>query len=621
MRSHHQLWHSLAGSWSAQRRVTTVLAAVAGSIIFSVVPAFSQSLDAKHVLSTTVNLRASDETLRGRIGSDLFEIYPLPATVHVEKNLRIRMPDGTHISANLYRPARALSDRLPVIMAATSYDKDLKPEEYLVNGRAPVNRLQGQRFGNFKVSEATPFEAPDPGWWVPNGYAVLHVDARGTGLSEGKKDVVSDQTMDDFARVVTWASEQPWSNGKVGLAGTSYLALAQWLIAQRAPKGLAAIAPWEGMTDTYRDTSFHGGIPETAFVRSWLKGPGTLMGTTAPPEFLTKKPWIARLPIPGQMGAQLRYFAGLNPTPEEMGTPSAKLAQIKVPALITGSWSAQGLHTRGAFNGFMGIASTDKWLYTHGRHMWDVMKSEDALRVQLEFFDRFLKGNLAAFQNQPRIRLEIRENANRHKVRAESEWPIARTQYTPLYLDAMTADLKAEPQAQAAMTQYNSTLEDAVVFRHMFDKDTEITGHTKLRLWVSMDVGMDMDIFVGLRKRDARGELAIFDNHHQFYPLVSRGWLRVSQRKLDPLQSKPWRPFLTHDESLPVVPGERYPVDIEILPSSTWFEAGSTLELVIQGRDLTQARNQQHKILMNQGRHSIWTGGKYDSHLLLPIIP
>lgn len=584
-------------------------------------PTRADSLDAKNVLSTTVNLRGPDETLRGRIGNDIFEIYPLPATVQVDKNLRIRMPDGVHLSANLFRPANALSQQLPVIMAATSYNKDLRPEDYLINGRAPANRLQGQRFGNFKVSEVTPFEAPDPGWWVPHGYAVLHVDARGTGLSEGKKDVLSDQTMDDFARAVTWASEQPWSNGKVGLAGTSYLALAQWLIAQRNPNGLAAIAPWEGMTDTYRDTSFHGGIPETAFVRAWLKGPGALMGTMEPPEFITNKPWIAHLPVPGRMGAQLRYFAGLNPTPAELGTPSAKLAQIQVPALITGSWSAQGLHTRGAFNGFMGIASTDKWLYTHGRHMWDVMKSEDALRVQLDFFDRFLKGNPYAFQSQPRVRLEIRQNKNQHLVRSENEWPLARTQYTPLYLDAAASSLQSQPTAQAAMTQYNSSLNDAVVFRHTFAKDTEITGHTKLRLWVSMDVGMDMDIFVGLRKRDVQGELAMFDNHHQFYPLVSRGWLRVSQRKLDPKQSTPWRPYLAHDEALPVVPGVRYPVEIEILPSSTLFEAGSTLELVIQGRDLTQARNQQHKILMNQGRHTLWTGGKHDSHLLLPVIP
>lgn len=621
MKPHHYLRRTLSTLLLSPRKAVAFLGVTMTLIMFAAAPAFSDSLDAKNVLSKTVNLRSAGETLRGRIGNDLFEIYPLPSTVHVEKNLRIRMPDGVHLSANVYRPAHALGDRLPVIMAPTSYDKDLKPEDYLINGRAPVNRLQGQRFGNFKVSEATPFEAPDPGWWVPHGYAVIHVDARGTGLSEGKKDVVSEQTMDDFARAVSWVSEQPWSNGKVGLAGTSYLALAQWLIAQRNPKGLAAIAPWEGMTDTYRDTSFHGGIPETAFVRSWLKGPGALMGTTEPPEFLTSKPWVSHLPLPGRLGAQLRYFAGLNPTPQEIGTPSAKLSQIQVPALITGSWSAQGLHTRGAFNGFMGIASADKWLYTHGRHMWDVMKSEEALRVQLEFFDRFLKGNSQAFQNQPRVRLEIRQNADRHTVRAENEWPLARTQYTPLYLDAVTASLTRRLDTQTAMTQYNSSLEDAVVFSHTFERDTEITGHTKLRLWVSMDVGMDMDIFVGLRKRDARGELAVFDNHHQFYPLVSRGWLRVSQRKLDPLQSKPWRPYLTHDESLPVVPGERYPVDIEILPSSTLFEAGSTLELVIQGRDLTRARNQQHKILMNQGRHSIWTGGKYDSHLLLPVIP
>ncbi len=599
---------------------TAILAAVGASLVVSSATQ-AQTVDAEQVLSRSIHLRADGETLRGRVGEDLIEIHPLPASVHAQKDLRIRMPDGMEISANLYRPVGALDERLPVILALTSYDKDLRPEDYLINGRAPVNRLQGQRFGNFKVSEATPFEAPDPAWWVPKGYALMHVDARGTGLSGGKKDVLSDQTIDDFARVVTWASEQPWSNGKVGLAGTSYLALVQWLVAERGPKGLAAIAPWEGMTDPYRDTSFHGGIPETAFVRSWLQGPGAPMGTTDPPKFLKRKPWIGHLPIPGTAGARLRYFAGLNPTPREMGTPSVQLSQITVPALVTGSWSAQGLHTRGAFNGFMGIGSTQKWLYTHGRHMWDVMKSEEALVVQLGFFDRFLKEDPRAFQNQPRVRLEVRHGENRHSVRAENAWPLERTQYTALHLDALSGQLSAQPRVDPAMTQYNSTLEDSVVFKHTFDRDTEITGHTKLKLWVSMDAGLDMDLFVGLRKRNARGDLERFDNHHQFYPVVSRGWLRVSQRKLDPVLSQPWRPYLTHDEPLPVAPGERYPVEIEILPSSTLFEAGSTLELVIQGRDLTQARNQQHKILMNQGRHTVWTGGRFDSHLLLPVIP
>ena len=81
-------------------------------------------------------------------------------------------------------------------------------------------------------------------------------------------------------------------------------------------------------------------------------------------------------------------------------------------------------------------------------------------------------------------------------------------------------------------------------------------------------------------------------------------------------------PVLAHNAPQPVVPGVKYPVEIEILPPSTFFEAGSQLVLTLKGRDITNSRLIQHKILFNQGRHSVWAGGAtYDSYLELPIIP
>ena len=571
--------------------------------------------------AVSVRLRSPDETLRGKIGNDEFEIFPLPKSIQASKNLRIPIADGYSLSANLYLPAGPGSSPLPVIMALTSYGKDLPVEDYLINGRAAVNRAQGARFGHFKVSEATPFEGPDPAYWVPAGFAVLHVDAPGTGLSDGKKDPLGPATVKAFAQAVSWASQQPWSNGKVGLAGTSYLAIIQWLVAASNPPGLAAIAPWEGMTDPYRDASFHGGIPETAFVRSWLSGPGKPVGTTDPPDFLTRNPWVGWLPPAHKAIAFLQYFSGLNPTAKQMELQIADLSAITVPTLVGASWSMQGIHTRGEFNGFMGISSQEKWMFVHGRHEWDMMNSDEALGLQRKFFSRFLRGDAKAMQDQPPVHLEVRRHAGSYVMRHEQEWPIARTRYVPMFLDAASGDLKAQASPSAAITQYESTTAQGLVFKHRFTQETEVTGHTKLRLWVSMEQGLDMDIFVGLRKRNAAGELELFENWHQQFPVVSRGWLRASQRKTDPARSQPWMPYLMHDEAWPVAPGQRFPVEIEILPSSTLFEAGSTLELVIQGRDLTNAHNGQHKILKNQGRHTVWTGGAFDSHLLLPTVP
>ena len=104
---------------------------------------------------------------------------------------------------------------------------------------------------------------------------------------------------------------------------------------------------------------------------------------------------------------------------------------------------------------------------------------------------------------------------------------------------------------------------------------------------------------------------------------VAIGWLRVSERELDQEKSTPWQPVLTHENPQPLSPEELVPVEIEILPSSTLFLKGESLQLVIQGVDLFE-----HPVLahgnsnnVNVGIHSIHTGSQYDSHLLIPVIP
>jgi predicted acyl esterase len=570
-------------------------------------------------LIPTSRLREQGQTLRARVGDDLTEIFPLPAGIAVRKDVRVPLPDGGELSANVYLP-QAAAGPVPVVMALTSYDKDLKPEDYTINGRGPLKRAIGTRFGNFRVSEETPFEGPDPAFWVPRGYAVVTVDAPGTGRSPGRKDVLGPATVTAFAHAIAWASTQDWSNGRVGTTGCSYLAIIQWFVAARNPPGLTAIIPWEGLTDPYRDSGLHGGIPETSFVRGWLAG-GGVIPERLPLRFRAGPPLIARVPLPARAKAMLMYLQGAAPRPADMPFTVADVESIRVPALVAASWSMQGLHTRGAFNGFMALPHADKWLFTHGRHEWDVMNSELALEYQAAFFERFLKGAPTAMDGRPRVRLEVRRHDDVHDVRDEQEWPLARTVHTALHLNALSRTLTSEPDPAPALAQYNATRDDGLDFVHRFERDTEITGHASLRLWVSMDAGTDMDIFVALRKIDATGRTVEFDNHHKPVPIVSRGWLRVSERRLDPSRSFPGRPFLAHDAPLPVVPGERIPVDIEILPSSTLFEAGSSLVLTIRGRDITDERDLQHSILMNQGRHSVWTGGSYDSHLLLPVIP
>lgn len=210
-------------------------------------------------------------------------------------------------------------------------------------------------------------------------------------------------------------------------------------------------------------------------------------------------------------------------------------------------------------------------------------------------------------------------------MRHEQEWPLARTQYTKSWLHARERTLRAKPAEQEALTAYEATT-GSVHFDRTFDEDTEITGYSKLRLWVSAEGSDDMDLFVALQKLDADGNKVNFPFFSTFEDgNVALGWLRVSRRELDEQKSTPHQPKYAHQRDQLLNEGEIVPVDIEIWPSSTMFRAGETLRVVVQGHDVNRYEEglfaQRHEYLKNKGRHLIHTGGRYDSYLLLPTIP
>jgi predicted acyl esterase len=307
----------------------------------------------------TSNLGAQDLTDATyiKIGNDQTIVYPLPDDILAEYDHRLEMEDGVEISMNIYRPQT--QDPVPVIMAFTSYNKDMWPSLWVTLTRGTPFRALGADLGSLTVSDEANWEAPDPCFWVPHGYALILVDARGTGKSTGENDPFSRRVHQDFANAVEWASEQPWSSGKIGTLGTSYLGITQWYVNSLRPRGLAAMAVWEGLTDLVRDAAFHGGIPETAFVPWWMAGHGSEIDPEEPTQFgLTDLP---ELP-------SMSFYTDYEIPPTDVGN-------INVPALVVSTWSNQGLHSRGGFEGYKRL-NTEKYLYTHGRHEWTASNSD-----------------------------------------------------------------------------------------------------------------------------------------------------------------------------------------------------------------------------------------------------
>jgi putative CocE/NonD family hydrolase len=305
-----------------------------------------------------------------------------------------------------------------------------------------------------------------------------------------------------------------------------------------------------------------------------------------------------------------------------------------VPAFVVASWTDQGLHTRGTFEGFKHISSKEKWLLAHGQKKWAHYYVPENMRRLHVFFGHFLKGEDNEIKTWPKVQVEVREKNGVAKLRAENEWPLARTQYTKLYLNAANKTMQCEPVREAASVSYDSIVPelaeaDRATFDITFDNATELTGYMKLRVFMSCDATDDMDVFVGLHKLDKDGNFVPFAYYAQFDDgPVALGWLRASHRELDPTKSTEWQPVHPHTRAQKIKPGEVVPLDIEIWPSGTRFEAGEKLRLIVQGDDLNRYPVSiapvyfRHKAQsVNKGRHVIHAGGQYESYLLVPMIP
>jgi len=519
--------------------------------------------------------------------------------VHIERNVPVRMRDGIQILIDIYRPDGPQGARdVPILLGWSPYGKH-NTSSRLAWPAADV--AEGW------ISPYTAFEAPDPMYWCRHGYAVVYPDPRGSWYSEGELRHGGMGESEDCYDLIEWLGTRDWSNGKVGMSGVSYLTAIQWQVAPLHPPHLAAINPWEGFTDWYREFAYHGGIPETSFV---VRGSSNLQYSTTRTEDTAAN--VRAHPLHDA------YWR----------SKEIELEAIETPAYVVASWSDQGLHTRGTLEAYKRIGSQEKWLEVHGRKKWHYYYEPSRVEKQRQFFDHYLRKPDALVPAWPRVLIEVRERANVGKFRAEQAWPLARTAFNKLYLDATDGSLRNSIPTSAAVARYEMTGESTrAVFDYRFDRDTELTGHMKLRLWVEPEGSDDMDLFVAIEKLEHDGTYVPF----VFYAMgedgpVALGWLRASHRALDEVRSRPEQPVHTHEHEELLRPGEPVAVDIEIWPSSTLFRAGQQLRVVVQGRDIADratpnAPFARHEETRNHGAHIIHTGGEYESYLLIPVIP
>ena len=537
-----------------------------------------------------------------------FQVEPrflkLPVDIVLEKDVAVTLRDGVTIYVDVLRPAG--SDKVPVIVAWSPYGKS--------RGSAPryMDLFALLGMDPSTVSGLMKFEGPDPAFWCARGYAVCNPDPRGSFNSEGDIRVWSRHEGEDYHDLIEWLGVQDWCNGKVGTSGNSYLAISQWFAAAEQPPHLAAIAPWEGMSDIYRDLVMRGGIPDFPFPR------------------MLSQSFVGR-----NRREDLIAEAERHPLFDDFWrTKVPDFEKVTVPAYVVASYS-NSIHTPGTFRGWRRIASKDKWLRIHNTMEWPDYYEEANLEDHLRFFDHFLRGVDNGWQHTPRVRYAVLDLQGGDRINVPAgAFPPEDVVDVTYYLDAGAGTLSAKVPAAATASYDSQSQEGRASFTIRLEEPAEFVCYPKLRLWVEADGSDDLDVFVFLQKLDAAGEqLEQFNvpNHGPAMQALTRqgaailkykgsnGRLRVSMRNLDTECSAESVPVHSFDRVEKLKPGEVVCIDIDLFPIGLACQPGEQMRLVVTGHHLFGGvmPGADNVPSSNKGRHIVHTGADRASYLQL----
>lgn len=554
---------------------------------------------------------------------------PLPCDILLERDVPIRLRDGVTIYADVFRPVG--DEACPALLAWSPYGKEIGGQmldDVPMRSGVPLSATSGLE----------KFEGPDPAYWVAHGYAIVNPDKRGAYMSEGNLLYWGHEDALDGCDVIDWIASQKWSNGKVGMTGNSWLTVSQWFIAAERPEHLAAIAPWEGFCDHYRESGTRGGIPAPEFPEMIAETFASAYGMLEDqPRMIVERPFMC----------------------DYWEDKAARVENIEIPAYVVASYT-NSVHTHGSFAGFRRMASKEKWLRVHNTSEWFDYYTPENVEDLRRFFDHYLKGIDNGWEQTPRVRLSVLNPGGTDIVgRAEEDFPLARTQYHKLYLSAADSALLTSLPADQAVSEYQSdSARHEVTYRYRMERPTEITGYMKLHLWVSAPDHDDMDLAVRVEKLSRDGQ-PLPDRTGNL--IAATGLMRVSMRQLDEARSTEAEPYYTFTTEQKLKPGEIVPVEIEIWPMGLYFDEGEILQLTVGayqpanaaipfgsasisvprdgftympgqpvemmtvGGNATQCADPAEVVVSpathNAGRHRIYTGGEYDSYLYVPVIP
>jgi putative CocE/NonD family hydrolase len=550
------------------------------------------------------------------------------------------MRDGVKLYGDLYRPARA--GKFPVLIIRTPYG---------------VQR-DGVHENLIKFAQ--------------HGYAVYVQDVRGRYESEGKWDPFRYEANDGYD-TIEWAAKQPWSNGKVGLEGGSYLGHVQWRAATQSPPSLVTMFPAVASTSIYKNWLSHGGAYRLSFNYGWgvARMPNRIMlpqywhtEAYAPPELKYER-ILKQLPLgeldqqaAGQVVPHWRDWIEHQSYDEYWQAISDEehFANVKIPVHTSGGWF--DIFVNGTINGFTGMrknGGTEKarreskmligaWGHGPSQKFGDVdfgpTANRDLFERELRWYDHYLKGEDNGVDREPPVEI-FYMGVNKWKY--ADDWPVPGTKFTPYYLSSSGKANSATGDGALVVTQPSRSGTDKYQYdpnnpvptvggnnccgtptlagpkdQRPIESRSDVLVYTSEALQTSVAIAgpVKMKLFAATDGRDTDWMVKLVDVHPNGFAMnIAEGILRARFRngleKMDLLQ-----------------PNQVYEYEVDMAGTANVFQPGHRIRIDITSSNFPQFdRNPntgENLGASNRVRTAVQVvhhGGQRASHIILPVVP
>jgi uncharacterized protein len=597
-------------------------------------------------------VRAAEELFpSGHQPPSAYQREPQHARIVCDKDVAVPMRDGVNIVVDVYRPDT--EGRFPVLLAFGVHSKELQGHDY------PKAFPPQPSWSSLWLGHA---EAGDTEFFVSRGY--VHVIGSPRGFL--KSGDGGSREWDSYD-VIDWIARQPWCDGNIGMVGIGAFASEQFHAARQQPPHLKAIFPYDprgayGKFGGFREEYPGGVIHAFRYLMDHFSSAHTARG--APGELAAEQeekwreamadldirmyPHIHNVLV--QKGQHMpRYFDVLiDPYDKEetIAEAEADFQKVTVPTYTGAGWYGYTYktHLAGAQTYFRKIPAKQKRaIFTGPAHPDRPLR---ALRGEmLRWYDHWLKGIDTGILKEPAVTYWV---MGANEWRHGDDWPLPETQWTKLYL-ASWERLTAEPYTPGSVDAYippdtfvqmpPTQTNKIAKLRFLSDPlphDLLVAGPSVLNLFAAIDeddtnwiiilkdIGPDPSVRTA---REGEREIAADLPERE----LTRGWLKASNRALDPKRSLPWKPWhkLTRAARQKVRPGTVEEYAIEIFAMANLFRRGHRICVEISSLDLSTgvlgATNVEyipyHVCSSRTVVHSIYHDTAHPSHLLLPIIP